>query len=133
MSALDADKLKANAGVSEASVRRVQDGEELALGKGSLSFLHTPRHTPGCQCIRAGDAIITGDTLFVGECGRVDLAGSEPDAMFASLRKLAALPESTRVYPGHHYGRTPTSTIGEEKRTSPALRPANLEAWHAWL
>ncbi len=131
--ALDADRLMANTGASEASIRRVKDGDSLALGKGSLNFLHTPGHTPGCQCILTGDAVITGDTMFVGECGRVDLAGSEPDAMFESLKKLAALPESTRVYPGHHYGRTPTSTIGEEKRTSPALRPADLKAWHAWL
>lgn len=131
--ALDADRLRANTGVPEASVRRVNDGDALELGAAALSFLHTPGHTPGSHCIRAGDAVITGDTLFVGECGRVDLAGSDPDAMFASLKRLAALPEGTRVYPGHHYGKTESSTIGDEKRTSPALRPADLKAWHAWL
>jgi hydroxyacylglutathione hydrolase len=130
---LDAERLQANARVAQDSIRRVKDGGALSLGAGSLSFLHTPGHTPGSHCIRAGDGIITGDTLFVGECGRVDLAGSDPDAMFASLKRLASLPEATRVYPGHHYGKTETSTIGEEKRTSPALRPADLKAWRAWL
>jgi glyoxylase-like metal-dependent hydrolase (beta-lactamase superfamily II) len=85
------------------------------------------------MCVKAGKALVTGDTLFVNECGRVDLAGSDPDAMFRTIRKLAALPDDTVVYPGHDYGKTPTSTIGEQRRTSPCMQPATLEAFRAWL
>lgn len=129
----DAERLQANSGLPEEAIRRTKDGDELALGESKLTFLHTPGHTPGCQCIRAGNGVITGDTMFVGECGRVDLAGSDPDAMFASLKTLAALPEETVVYPGHDYGKSERSTIGEERRTSPALQPKTIEAWRTWL
>ncbi|MBI5542442.1 MAG: MBL fold metallo-hydrolase [Deltaproteobacteria bacterium] len=133
VNALDAERVKANTGVGDESLRRVKDGDVLELGGAKLTFVHTPGHTPGSQCLRVGEAVITGDTLFVGECGRVDLPGSDPEAMFASLGKLAALPEATVVYPGHHYGKTERSTIGEQKRTSPALKPQSLDEWQAWL
>jgi glyoxylase-like metal-dependent hydrolase (beta-lactamase superfamily II) len=128
----DAEKLKKGTGLGDAALHKVKDGETLDLGGTRLTFLHTPGHTPGCQCLRVGEAVITGDTLFVGECGRVDLAGSDPEAMFQSMRRLAALPEATVVYPGHHYGKTERSTIGEENRTNPALKASTPEAWRKW-
>jgi len=130
----DAEKLKTGTGLSDEALRKVKDGDTLEVGGTRLTVLHTPGRTPGCQCIRVGDeALLTGDTLFVGECGRVDLAGSDPDAMFQSMRRLSALPEATVVYPGHHYGKTERSTIGEENRTNPALVASTLEAWRKWL
>ncbi|MGC4123037.1 MAG: MBL fold metallo-hydrolase [Myxococcales bacterium] len=128
----DAEKLKKGTGLTDEALRTVRDGATLMLGETLLTFVHTPGHTPGCQCIRVGEAIITGDTLFVGECGRVDLAGSDPDAMFQSMRKLAALPPATVVYPGHHYGKTERSTIGEENRSNPALVNSTIEQWRRW-
>jgi glyoxylase-like metal-dependent hydrolase (beta-lactamase superfamily II) len=56
-------------------------------------------------------AIITGDTLFVGRCGRADLAGSDVNQLYDSLQRLRKLPPETVVYPGHDYGPKPTSTI----------------------
>ena len=129
----DAEKLQKNTGLGGEALRKVKDGDSIDLGGTRLTFLHTPGHTPGCQCLSVGEAVLTGDTLFVGECGRVDLAGSDPEAMFRSMRKLAALPETTVVYPGHHYGKAERSTIGEERRTNPALMAATPEAWRAWL
>jgi glyoxylase-like metal-dependent hydrolase (beta-lactamase superfamily II) len=72
--------------------------------------------------------VFTGDTLFVGNCGRVDLPGSNPNEMYTSLfEKVAKLDESLTVYPGHDYGSRPTSTIGQEKRTNYVLRPKSMQ------
>ena len=120
-------------GIDPAWLRLVRDGDHLDLGTGAIRFLHTPGHTSGSQCLEVGGAVITGDTLFIDECGRVDLTGSDPDAMFNSLGKLAALPPETLVYPGHDYGPNPAATIGEQKRTNPALRARTLEEWRAFL
>jgi len=71
--------------------------------------------------------LITGDTLFVGNCGRTDLPGGSNEQMFASLKKLAALPDDLLVYPGHDYGPKPTDTLGNQKRTNPALAARTFE------
>ncbi len=102
-------------------LRPVRDGELVKIGAEELQFIHTPGHTPGCQCVRVGKALFTGDTLFVGECGRVDLPGSDPNQMMASLKKLASLESDVMVYPGHNYGTTLTSTIERERRENPCL------------
>ncbi|MBU2573023.1 MAG: MBL fold metallo-hydrolase [Elusimicrobia bacterium] len=88
--------------------------EELALGRGKIKVIHTPGHTPGSVSYAADGAVFTGDTLFVGECGRVDLPGSDPKALRQSLLKLAALPDNAVVWPGHAYNGN-TSTIGVQK------------------
>ena len=88
--------------------------EELALGRGKIKVIHTPGHTPGSVCYETGGAVLTGDTLFVGECGRADLPGSDPKALRQSLLKLSALPDATVVWPGHAYNGN-TSTIGVQK------------------
>ena len=116
-------------------VEPVGDREGLALGDGHIEALYTPGHTPGCVCwyVHEPAAVITGDVLFVGSCGGVGYAGSDPVAMVESLqRTLGGLPEHTRVYPGHDYGKTPTSTIGWELVHSPALRADTLEAFCAY-
>lgn len=130
---LDVARVLSGTGIDDAFVRRVKDGDALRVGEGEIRFLHTPGHTPGSHCLLAAGAVLTGDTLFVSECGRVDLPGSDPDRMFASLARLAALPEQTVVYPGHDYGATPTSTIGAERQRNPCLQPATLEEWRAFL
>ena len=90
------------------------DGDELILGKIRIRVIHTPGHTPGSVAYLAGSAVFTGDTLFIGECGRADLPGSDPKALRKSLIKLAALPADTILYPGHAYNGN-TSTIGVQK------------------
>lgn len=108
--------------VSKASgINFTEDGTVIEIGGVKVTCLHTPGHTPGSQCFLADGAIITGDTLFVDGCGRVDLPGSSPKDMVASLNRLAKLPPSTVVYPGHNYGGSPTSTIGEQLKSNPLL------------
>ncbi|HBB66399.1 MAG: hypothetical protein A2X28_06890 [Elusimicrobia bacterium GWA2_56_46] len=88
--------------------------EELEIGRVKIEVIHTPGHTPGSVCYLAEGAVFSGDTLFVGACGRADLPGSDPRALRRSLLKLAALPDGTELYPGHSYNGD-TSTIGAQK------------------
>ena len=98
-----------------------KEGMTIAVGGLTVTCLHTPGHTPGSQCFLVENALITGDTLFVDNCGRVDLPGSSPSDMLASLARLAALDPATVVYPGHNYGPTTTSTIGDQRQSNPYL------------
>ena len=104
-----------------AEVVGVVDGDALPLGEVSISCLGTPGHTVAGISYLVDGRILTGDTLFIGGCGRTDFPGGNPQIMWASLQRLARLPEETRVYPGHDYGQTPTSTIGWEVTTNPYL------------
>jgi glyoxylase-like metal-dependent hydrolase (beta-lactamase superfamily II) len=127
----EAEGLKRVTGVSDSDLRKVDDADTATLGTRVVRFLHTPGHTPGSQCFLVEGALVAGDTLFVQGCGRVDLPGSDPDAMYHSLTgKLAKLPPETILYPGHHYGPTPTSTIADELRRNFYLRMGSLEEWH---
>jgi glyoxylase-like metal-dependent hydrolase (beta-lactamase superfamily II) len=126
----EADGLKRVTGVSESDLARVDDGDTLVLGEQTIRFLHTPGHTPGSQCFLVGDRLVAGDTLFVRGCGRVDLPGGDPEAMYRTLTgKLAKLPPTTVLFPGHHYGPTPTSTIADELRENVYLRVRSLDDW----
>ncbi|CAI5982012.1 unnamed protein product, partial [Closterium sp. NIES-64] len=132
----DAALLRSKNGVPSDSIVEVQDGATIEVGAVSLRFIHTPGHTPGSQCIHIERApghddgvLISGDTLFIGSCGRLDLPDCNREAMYDSLQKLAALPPDTRVYPGHDYGGAFTS-IGKEKATG-FLRPMTKHQWLA--
>jgi hydroxyacylglutathione hydrolase len=126
----EADGLKVVTGVSDSDLRKVDDGDRLQLGSLEIRFLHTPGHTPGSQCFLLGNRLVAGDTLFVQGCGRVDLPGGDPDAMYHTLTgKLAKLPPDTVLYPGHHYGPSPTSTIGDELQSNFYLQIRSLEDW----
>ncbi|MBI5502336.1 MAG: MBL fold metallo-hydrolase [Deltaproteobacteria bacterium] len=119
------------------SVRKdleLDDGSIVRLGAVEVRVLHTPGHTPDSCCFLAGNALFTGDTLFVGECGRVDLPGSSVDAMHHSLlHVLRGLPDDLIVYPGHHYGPTPTSTLGHEKERNYTLQPRSLAEFRRFM
>jgi glyoxylase-like metal-dependent hydrolase (beta-lactamase superfamily II) len=114
-------------GLSASDLVAVEGGDEVEIGHLKVKFLHTPGHTPGSQCFLVGNALVSGDTLFIGSCGRVDLPGSDPEEMYKSLRRLGELPEETLLYPGHNYADRPRSTIRDEKRTNMMLRFRNLQ------
>jgi len=116
------------AGLSPSDMVRTDGTEELTLGGLAIRFLHTPGHTPGSQCFLVDGRLISGDTLFIGGCGRVDLPGSDPAQMYDSLtNKLKRLPEETVLYPGHNYADRITSTIGDEKRRNLYMRFERVE------
>lgn len=101
----------------------VQDGQIISVGNIELKVIHTPGHSPGGICLYSPGYVFTGDTLFVEAVGRTDLPGASWQTMYNSIKtNIFALPDETVVMPGHNYGRTPTSTIGHEKKHNPFVR-----------
>lgn len=124
----EADYVPMVCGLSKTDLTLTDAGDDMVIGGQKIQFIHTPGHTPGSQCFLVNGNLVSGDTLFIGGCGRVDLPGSDPKLMYDSLaNKLKALPDDTVLYPGHNYSPTSTSTIGEEKRTNPYMRFTRLE------
>lgn len=105
------------------------EGLKIPLGNGEIEVLYTPGHTPGSVVLKSGNQIITGDTLFVSRCGRADLPGSNVEDLYQSLQRLKKLPPETKVYPGHNYGPTPTSTIGWELENNDFLKCPDLPSF----
>ena len=107
---------------------KVNDGDTLNIGTIPLKIIHTPGHTPDSICLLVNNQkLLTGDTLFVGECGRTDLPGGNSKSMYNSLfHKILKLNDNIEVYPGHDYGPKPSSTIGEERRSNYTLEPRSL-------
>ena len=124
------------------------DGQEFALGNEKIQLIHTPGHTKESSCFLAKDvngktfAIFSGDTLFVGDVGRVDLAANETlttkdlaSMMYDSVEKLKKLSDDVVVYPGHgagsacgkNIGKETTTTIGEQRKNNYALQPMDRE------
>ena len=105
----------------------VADGDVLELGGLRITVIHTPGHTRDSISLLVDGKFLTGDTLFVGECGRTDLSDSSAEDMYDSLfNKLMRLEDDVEVYPGHDYGPRPFSTIGEERRTNYTLKRRSL-------
>jgi len=101
----------------------VNDGDLITVGDISLKVIHTPGHSPGGMSLYTEGYVFTGDTLFVEAVGRTDLPGGSWPVMRRSItERLCALPDDTKVLPGHNYGRMPTSTIGHEKMYNPYIR-----------
>jgi hydroxyacylglutathione hydrolase len=99
----------------------VKDGDSLAIGKETLQVIHTPGHSPGSMCLHGTGNLFTGDTLFVGAVGRTDLGGGDLGTLLLSVKNLLSLPPETKVWPGHDYGETPTSTLAHERDTNPYI------------
>ena len=130
---LEADGVKQVTGLSESDLNRVESGDTLKVGDIEIEFLHTPGHTPGSQCFRIKNTLVSGDTLFINGCGRVDLPGSNPDEMFQSLQQLRALPDETILLPGHNYSDRPSATMAETKATNAYLQIHDLTSWRAMM
>ena len=129
----EGDGMRTVTGASESDLVRKSGGDSLSLGEVRIRLLHTPGHTPGSQCFLVEERgqsgrLVSGDTLFLGSCGRVDLPGSDPAAMYESLTgTLKALPDETILYPGHMYTAEASGSLGEQKQMNPFLRVANLD------
>ena len=119
-------------GISASDMIKANNGDRIKLGGIEIELMHTPGHTPGSQCFLLAGRVVSGDTMFIDACGRVDFPGGNAEQMYYSLtQKLAALPDATILYPGHNYARAPHSTIGEQKKSNPYLKFASLKQFLA--
>ena len=106
---------------------KVDNHDTLGVGRLTLTFLHTPGHTPGSTSYHVHEVVVTGDTMFVNGCGRCDFVGGDPDTMYRTLHGLIdTLPGSTVMYPGHNYGPTPIARLDEQLATNPYLKLPTL-------
>ncbi len=106
-----------------------KDGDVVQVGSVAVRLLHTPGHTPGSQCFVVGDNLVSGDTLFLDGCGRTDLPGADPDAMYTSLQRLASLPGRFTLWPGHHYSPEAAAPLEQVKRANPVLARLDRDLW----
>ena len=103
------------------------------VGEIDITLVHTPGHTPGSQCFHVDSRLVSGDTLFLEGCGRTDLPGSNPEDMYHSLQKLAALPDDTVVFPGHRYSMPASESMATIRDSNYVFKPRSLDAWMAWF
>jgi len=107
-------------------------GDVVHVGDVAVELVHTPGHTPGSQCFLVDGRLVSGDTLFLEGCGRTDLPGSDPVAMYESLTtRLARIPDEAIVLPGHQYSSAPSAPMGETRRTNFVFRPRSAQEWLA--
>lgn len=111
--------------VARSNLKLTEDGEMVKVGDLPITLIHTPGHTPGSQCLLVSGHLLSGDTLFIGACGRCDLPGGNARQLHESLaNKIRSLPDDTILCPGHNYAHVPSIALGEEKRTNPFLSAA---------
>ena len=105
-------------------------GDTVMVGDIPIELIHTPGHTPGSQCFFVDGRLVSGDTLFLEGCGRMDLPGADPAAMYDSLtHKLAKIPDDAILFPGHQYSMDPYASMGETRQTNYVFRPKTAEQW----
>lgn len=119
----EAEGVRMLTGLSKSDLSTHSSGHRVKAGEVEVECLHTPGHTPGSQCFRCAGALISGDTLFLQGCGRVDLPGGDPEEMYRTLtQRLSTLPGDLTLYPGHDYGQVPHAPLDEVRRSNPVLR-----------
>jgi glyoxylase-like metal-dependent hydrolase (beta-lactamase superfamily II) len=106
-----------------------ESGDVVTVGDVGIELVHTPGHTPGSQCFLVDGRLVSGDTLFLEGCGRTDLPGSDADAMYESLQRLATLPDSTIVFPGHRYSLPSSGTMDAVRSTNIVYKPKSKDGW----
>jgi glyoxylase-like metal-dependent hydrolase (beta-lactamase superfamily II) len=118
----------AGVGLDELAVHR--GGDVVRVGAIPITLVHTPGHTPGSQCFLVDGRLVAGDTLFLEGCGRTDLPGGDPEAMYESLTtRLAQVPDETVLYPGHLYSPDPFATMGHTRSHNYVFRLRTPEQW----
>jgi hydroxyacylglutathione hydrolase len=127
----EAEWVRRTTGVTGTDLVAHDSGDIVEVGEVPVQMLHTPGHTPGSQCFLVDRMLVSGDTLFLEGCGRTDLPGSDTDAMYESLQRLASLPEDTAVFPGHRYSDASAATMAAVKEVNYVFKPTTKEQWLA--
>jgi glyoxylase-like metal-dependent hydrolase (beta-lactamase superfamily II) len=107
-------------------------GDVVRVGQVPVELIHTPGHTPGSQCFLVDGRLVSGDTLFLDGCGRTDLPGGDPEALYESLTtRLARVDDDTVLYPGHRYSVESSATLGATRQRNAVFRVAGRDRWLA--
>jgi glyoxylase-like metal-dependent hydrolase (beta-lactamase superfamily II) len=125
----EAESVRRVTGVPSSDLVSHDSGDVVDVGGIDVQLLHTPGHTPGSQCFLVDRLLVSGDTLFLEGCGRTDLPGGDPEAMYDSLQHLASLPDDIAVLPGHRYSVASSGTIEAVKQVNYVFKPATKEQW----
>jgi glyoxylase-like metal-dependent hydrolase (beta-lactamase superfamily II) len=124
--------LKRTTGCSDSDLSVHDSGDVVKVGEIPVQLIHTPGHTPGSQCFLVQNRLVAGDTLFLSGCGRTDLPGGDPRALYLSLsQKLAKVPDSAVLYPGHLYDPKESQSLGETRRSNVVFKPKSEAEWLA--
>jgi len=107
-------------------------GDQVMVGDIPIELIHTPGHTPGSQCFLVDGHLLSGDTLFLEGCGRTDLPGGDPAALYESLTtRLAKVPDEAIVFPGHFYSAESSLAMGDTRKWNYVFTPRNADEWLA--
>ena len=119
-------------GVGFDNLRTHSSGDKISVGSIEIELSHTPGHTPGSQCFLVENRLVAGDTLFLDGCGRTDLPGGDPRQMYESLTtRLAKVPDTATLFPGHLYSPKPSQSMGETREHNYVFAPSTAEQWMA--
>jgi glyoxylase-like metal-dependent hydrolase (beta-lactamase superfamily II) len=119
-------------GVGHDNLITHSSGDKITVGSIEIELIHTPGHTPGSQCFLVQNRLVAGDTLFLDGCGRTDLPGGDPRQMYESLTtRLAKVPDTATLFPGHLYSPKPSQSMGETREHNYVFAPSSAEQWMA--
>jgi glyoxylase-like metal-dependent hydrolase (beta-lactamase superfamily II) len=118
--------------IEESDLVAHSSGDTVMVGDIPIELIHTPGHTPGSQCFFVDGCLVSGDTLFLEGCGRPDLPGGDPAKLYESLTtKLAKVPDSAVLFPGHLYSAEPSATMEDTRRWNFVFTPKSEAEWLA--
>ena len=116
--------------VSDDQLHTHTSGDVVMVGEVPITLIHTPGHTPGSQCFLVEGKLVAGDTLFLEGCGRTDLPGGDPAALYESLtQRLSKVSDDTTLYPGHLYSAEPSASMGDTRTHNLVFAPRNATEW----
>jgi glyoxylase-like metal-dependent hydrolase (beta-lactamase superfamily II) len=122
--------MKRVTGCSDTDLALHDSGDVIEVGAIPITLIHTPGHTPGSQCFFVDGRLVSGDTLFLDGCGRTDLPGGDPEALYESItHKLAVIPDDTVLFPGHLYSPEPSLPLGDVRSRNYVFRPRTRDQW----
>ena len=117
-------------GIESKDVMEHSSGDIVTVGEIKIELIHTPGHTPGSQCFLVENRLVAGDTLFLEGCGRTDLPGGDPAALYDSLHNLLSkVPDEATLFPGHLYSPEPMALMGQTRQQNYVFLPRSEEQW----
>jgi glyoxylase-like metal-dependent hydrolase (beta-lactamase superfamily II) len=128
----EAEWVKRVTGADDSDLVTHVSSDIVQVGAIPIELIHTPGHTPGSQCFLVDNRLVAGDTLFLEGCGRTDLPGGDPSALYESLtQKLAKVPDDATLFPGHLYSAEPSQSMGETRQYNFVFKPETEQQWLA--